>query len=273
MKVKEQLATYLKAIEAEEQFRVDVNAKIDARVATIRDLIDGIKKLITLGESSESEVPTDEEESEAEPVEASVSSKKAKKKSIQSSKKPVTTKKSSKKPPKVFTKASGVPPKAKKGVEVPRPRLEDSIQIVMGGKELSAPEIHVELKSRHWIPDSKDPLGYIRYALSANPAIFLRRDGVRGKYHLDPVNPYATGKHKGPIEGHVNPKSKKKAKDDASVEGGPVEATITTQPPVSAPTPIVALEGNQEDPADVVRDLLMDSGMKAFGRQAPPMPE
>lgn len=148
MKVKEQLATYLKAIEAEEQFRVDVNAKIDARVATIRDLIDGIKKLIALGEASDPEVPTDEEdESEPEPVEASGSSKKSKKKSTQSSKKPVAAKKNSKKPPKVFTKASGVPPKVKKGAEVPRPRLEDSIQIVMGGKELSAPEIHVELKS------------------------------------------------------------------------------------------------------------------------------
>jgi hypothetical protein len=269
MKVKEQLAIYTKALEAEEQFRAEVNAKIDARVATIRDLIDGIKKLIALGEASDPEVPIDEEEGDTEPVEAS-GSKKSKKKSGPTSKKPAA-KKTSKKV-KVFTKASGVPPKGKKGAEIPRPRLEDSIQIVMGNKELSAPEIHAELKNRHWIPDSKDPLGYIRYALSANPAIFLRREGVRGKYHLDPTNPYATGKHKGPIEGHVNPKSKKKGKEDASVSVEPAE-TVITQPPTSAPIPVLIQNGGQEDPADVVSDLLKDGGLRAFGRQAPPMPE
>lgn len=273
MKVKEQLAIYMKALEAEEQFRVEVNAKIDARIATIRDLIDGTKKLIALGEASESEVPIDEDDessSELERDEASGSSKKSKKSATTSKKS--ASKKNSKKPPKVFTKATGVPPKGKKSAEIPRPRLEDSIQIVMGGKELSAPEIHAELKSRHWIPDSKDPLGYIRYALSANPAIFLRREGVRGKYHLDPSNPYATGKHKGPIEGHVNPKSKKKGKDSVPAAAEPVETTVVTQPPESSvPTPVAAENGQQEDPANVVADLLKDGGLRAFGRQAPPL--
>ena len=271
MKVKEQLAIYTKALEAEEQFRLDVNAKIDARIATIRDLIEGTRKLIALGDGSEPEVPTDEE-SESEPqVEVSGSHKKSKKKSAAASKKPVAAKKNSKKAPKVFTKATGVPPKGKKGTEIPKPRLEDSIQIVMGNKELGAKEIHVELKSRHWIPASKDPLGYIRYALSANPAIFLRRQGVRGKYHLDPNNPYATGKHKGPIEGHVNPKSKKKSKNGAPASVTEVETTLVTQPPESALVPIVAQGGQREDPAAVVEDLLKDSGLRAFGRQAPPL--
>jgi hypothetical protein len=267
MKVKEQLALYTKALEAEEQFRVEVNARIDSRVATIRDLIDGTKKLIALGEASEPEVLIDEEDdSELEHVEGS-GSKKSKKKLVTASKK-VSSKKASKKV-KVFTKSSGVPPKGKKGAEVVRPRLEDSIQIVMGSKELSAPEIHAELKNRHWIPDSKDPLGYIRYTLSANSAIFLRREGVRGKYHLDSRNPYATGKHKGPIEGHVNPKSKKKGQSEPPDSMETIE-TVSIQPP-SSTKPIVIKDGQHEDPANVVADLLKDGGMKAFGRQAPPL--
>lgn len=267
MKVKEQLAIYTKAIEAEEQFRVEVNARIDSRIATIRDLIDGTKKLIALGEASEPEVPIDDDD-KSEP-EHSESSTTKKSKKLSTSSKKVTTKKSSKKV-RVFTKSSGVPPKGKKGAEVQRPRLEDSIQIVMGGKELSAPEIHTELKNRHWIPDSKDPLGYIRYALSANSAIFLRREGVRGKYHLDPRNPYATGKHKGPIEGHINPKSKKKDQDQSPDSVEPIETT-TIRPPSSAPKPILTQDGQREDPANVVADLLKDGGLKAFGRQAPPL--
>jgi hypothetical protein len=270
MKVKEQLAIYTKALEAEEQFRIEVNARIDSRIATIHDLIDGTRELIALGEASEPEVPIDDDD-ESEPEHHESSTTKKSKKKLSTSSKKVTTKKSSKKV-KVFTKSSGVPPKGKKGAEVQRPRLEDSIQIVMGGKELSAPEIHTELKNRHWIPDSKDPLGYIRYSLSANSAIFLRREGVRGKYHLDPRNPYATGKHKGPIEGHINPKSKsnKKGQDQSPDSVEPIE-TATIQPPSSAPKPILTQDGQREDPANVVADLLKDGGMKAFGRQAPPL--
>ena len=268
MKVKEQLAIYMQALEAEEKFRVEINAKIDARIATINGLIEGTKKLIALGEGSEPEVLVEEED--PEPVHEASGTKKSKKKSATASKKPVVGK-NSKKPPKVFTKATGVP-KGKKVAEIPRPRLEDSMQIVMGGKELSAPEIHAELKARHWIPDSRDPLGYIRYALSANPAIFLRRQGVRGKYHLDPSNPYATGKHKGPIEGHINPKSKKKSRDEEPDSATSVVAGTATKPPESVPVPIISQSGQQEDPADVVTDLLRDSGLKAFGRQAPPLP-
>lgn len=257
MKVKEQLAIYMKAIEVEEKFRVEINAKIDARLATIQGLIDGTKKLIALGEAAESELPTDVEE---EPEESEPSKKLKPSKSV--------TKKNSKKTPKVFTKATGVPVKGKKGAEAPRPRLADSMQIVMGGRELSATEIHAELKNRHWVPDSKDPLGYIRYALSANPSIFLRRESVRGKYHLDKNNPYTVGKHKGPIEGYANPKSKKNSKENPIVLDK-LGGTSTTKPT----TTLLVQGGQQEDSASVVADLLKDGGLKAFGRQAAPLLE
>lgn len=254
MKVKEQLTMYTKALEAEEQLRVEVNTKIDARVAAIRGLIDGIKKLSTLGDSSESGIV---DAFEPELVEAS----KTKKASVVSKK--ALAKKTKK--VRVFTRSS-TPSRGKRGPDIQRPRLEDSIQIVMGNKELSAPEIYTELRSRHWIPASKDPLGYIRYALSANSAIFLRRKGVRGKYHLSPGNPYATGKHKGPIEGHINPKKKSKNEDSELVQ--PVE-TVLTQSPTLVSNPLLAQRDQLEDPADVVTDLLKDGGLKAFGRQAP----
>jgi hypothetical protein len=272
MKVKEQLAIYTRALEAEEQFRAEVNAKIDARITTIRGLIDGVKKLLTLGEASDLEIPIDEEyaEPEAETIKVSGSKQKTGKSAKKTVAKKDVPKKDVPKKVKAFSKASSVP-KSKKGSEVQRPRLEDSIQIVMGNKELSAPDIHAELKSRHWIPDSKDPLGYIRYALSANPAIFLRREGVRGKYHLGSNNPYATGKHKGPIEGHINPKSKKKGAEELS-ESESKEIAKVNPPPT--PTPVhLAQDGHQEDPAAVVAELLQDGGIRAFGRQAPPLSE
>ena len=78
----------------------------------------------------------------------------------------------------------------------------------MGGNELSPQEVFERLESKGWLPEnSKEPLGYIRYTLSSNKAIFKSRK--RGRYHLDPSNPYATGDHEAPIEGHINPKTTK----------------------------------------------------------------
>jgi hypothetical protein len=276
MRVKEQLAIYTKALSAEEQFRSEVNASIDARVVVINDLIDGTKKLHALVNGSDSELDT-EDETDSEPEVTSrgeaPKKKKSKKKAAPAASKKASKKTASKKakPAKVFTKATSVPKVSKKSSGIPR--LEDAIQLAMGNKELTAPEIHLELKARHWIPDSKDPLGYIRYALSANPAIFRRREGVRGKYHLDSANPYSTGKHKVPIEGHVNPKGKKKNKDKGS---SPTSSKAVVEAHFSASTPVPAPEvdsdnGEREDPSAVVSELLRDAGEKAFGRQAPPL--
>ena len=275
MRGKEQLSIYTKALAVEEKFRSEVNASIDARVVVIKGLIEGTKKLHALVNGSESELDT-EDETDSEPevsARGEAPKKKSKKKSTTAPSKKVSKKASKKsKPAKVFTKATSVPKVSKKNSGIPR--LEDAIQIAMGNKELTAPEIHAELKARHWIPDSKDPLGYIRYALSANPAIFRRREGVRGKYHLDSANPYSSGKHKAPIEGWVNPKGKKaKSKDKSSPTSSKaaVEAPSITPAPVIAAPEVDSTNGEREDPSAVVSELLRDAGEKAFGRQAPPM--
>lgn len=122
-------------------------------------------------------------------------------------------------------------------------RFEDSIQIVMGANEMTAPEIHEKLAERGWLPVSKDPLNYVRYALSSNKSIF--QSTKRGHYRLDPSNPYTTGNHEAPIPGHVNPKAAK-GKDTtpkpptAKSKPKVVEPTVTAAPEVVEPPEVEA---------------------------------
>ena len=134
-------------------------------------------------------------------------------------------------------------PKAKRKPSSLKQRLEDSIQIVMGNQEMSAPIIHEKIKAKDWLPDSKDPLSYIRYTLSSNKAIFKCKS--RGWYHLDPSNPYTVGEHEVPIEGHVNPKTTKvtKAKPSAATIK-PVVVPPKVEPP--------KIETKVEEPPEVV---------------------
>lgn len=68
------------------------------------------------------------------------------------------------------------------------PSLIKAIQIVMGRKTLNADQVHEALKAKTWLPNSSDPIGYIRYTLSKNKDIFLRVEGKRGHYHLGEAN-------------------------------------------------------------------------------------
>lgn len=107
-------------------------------------------------------------------------------------------------------------------------RLEDSIQIVMGTQEMSAKEILVKLAERGWVPDnSKDPLNYVRTILSSNKDTF--RNQSRGRYRLDPTNPYTLGEHQVPLEGQVKPKPTKTKEDQIEPEAEEliVESTKT----------------------------------------------
>lgn len=76
------------------------------------------------------------------------------------------------------------------------PRLIDALQMVMRSKQMGAKEAYALLKARKWLPNSKDPLSYIRFTLSDENEIFHRVEGKRGVYQLDPSNPYAVGKKK-----------------------------------------------------------------------------
>jgi hypothetical protein len=251
MNVKEQLAMYKKALAAEEANRSEVLAQFDTRIANLKSLISGLSNPAIAAQGG---------------LDAGVETPKRKGKASTAPAPTKAVKKAVKKPVKTYTRATTVS-RGKKNPDIPR--LEDAMQIVMGSKELSAPEIHAEIKARHWIPASKDPLGYIRYALSANGAIFLRREEVRGRYHLDPKNPYASGKHKVPIEGHVNPKTKKRSK-----QGEELEVESIVEPPSMNSVEVASTSADvvvvrREDPKSVVDELLRDGGESAFGRQAP----
>jgi hypothetical protein len=90
------------------------------------------------------------------------------------------------------------------------PRLIDALQIVIRNKQVKAIDAYNQLKAKGWLPKSKDPLGYIRFTLSDEKDTFLRVDGQRGVYHLDPANPYYSGKsgqakHPKAVEGVDDP--------------------------------------------------------------------
>lgn len=69
------------------------------------------------------------------------------------------------------------------------PRLIEAIQIVMCNKGMTAPQIYGLLETRGWLPDSKNPLPYIRTTLHSHREVF-KKSGERGVYYLDRDNPY-----------------------------------------------------------------------------------
>jgi hypothetical protein len=64
------------------------------------------------------------------------------------------------------------------------PSLISATQMVMGSKTMNAGQVFEGLKAKGWLPNSSDPLGYIRYTLSKNKDIFHRAEGKRGYYTL-----------------------------------------------------------------------------------------
>jgi hypothetical protein len=174
------------------------------------------------------------------------------------------------KPKKVQAKPG---PKAATPKKSGKPRLIDAIQAVIGSGTMNAIDVHGELKKRHWLPSSDDPLGYIRYTLSANKDIFLRIEGQRGYYHL--------GKGKAAkANGVAKPKAPAAAKSTPAVAAAvppapessktvvaapPAAPKVVAAPPPPAPVPApVAVSkpaGEDEDPAAVADEILKGAGI------------
>ena len=102
------------------------------------------------------------------------------------------------------------------------PRLIDALQLAIRDKRMGAVDAHAILKAKGWLPKSKDPLGYIRFTLSDEKNIFIRVEGEKGIYELDPDNPFYSGKGV--------PKQKK----GRTVKAAP-ETTESEDPPKSSP--------------------------------------
>lgn len=177
--------------------------------------------------------------------------------------------------------------RAKRKTSSLKQRLEDSIQIVMNSQEVTAPYLYEKLNEKGWLPDSKDPLNYIRYTLSSNKVTF--KSEKRGHYHLDPSNPYAIGDHEAPIEGHVNPKVAKAPKaapaEIAPVVEEVVEPPVVIEPPeleevastpviqepVVEPPPVVIETPVPDDTESLVAQLSQESVEPPVVVQAPPV--
>lgn len=124
------------------------------------------------------------------------------------------------------------------------PSLKEALQIVTRNKQITPMEAYKILKAKGWLPTSKDPLGYIRFTLSDEKNIFMRVEGQRGVYELDPTNPYYNGKF--PTR---NPKVSKSshAENDTQLEEAPLKSSPRV---VAAPLP----PGGGSEPPPVITD-------------------
>lgn len=115
--------------------------------------------------------------------------------------------------------------RAKKG----EPGLRENLQKVIGKKQCNAVECHGYLRVLGLLPNSDDPLSYIRFTLSKEKNLFQRVDGQRGVYELDPSNPYYQ-------MNFAVPELPKEDGDDD--EGEAAEATAEEAAPTPAPVPV-----------------------------------
>lgn len=151
-----------------------------------------------------------------------------------------STKKTEKK--KKNKKKATPPTKPVKLVAGKAPRLIDALQMVIRNRQMRPKEAHAALQAKGWLPKtSKDPLGYIRFTLSDEKKIFMRVDGQRGLYELDPSNPYYSGKFS------IQPKPSKKSTPD-EVEDPPKSSPVKSSPKAAA-APSPPREGSEPPPA------------------------
>jgi hypothetical protein len=154
-----------------------------------------------------------------------------------------------------------------------KPRLIDAIQGVIGSGTMNAIDVHGELKKRHWLPSSDDPLGYIRYTLSANKDIFLRIEGQRGYYHLSkskaskangvakPKVPAAA--KSSPAMAAAVPPAPESSKKVVAAPVAPKVVAAPPPPPAPVPAPVAVSQpaGEDEDPAAVADEILKGAGI------------
>ena len=62
--------------------------------------------------------------------------------------------------------------------------LVDAMRAILGGKSMDAPALYAALKARRQLPFASNPLGSIRFTLSATSTVFRRVEGTRGRYEL-----------------------------------------------------------------------------------------
>lgn len=155
--------------------------------------------------------------------------------------KPTTSIKKTDKAEKKKKSKPNPPTKPAKLVAGKVPRLIDALQMVIRNGQMRPMEVLEALRAKGWLPKkSKDPLGYIRFTLSDRKDIFIRVEGQRGLYELDPDNPYYSGRFS------AQSKSSRRSTPD-EVEDPPESSTVRSTPKASvAPFPL--REGEAELP-------------------------
>jgi hypothetical protein len=117
--------------------------------------------------------------------------------------------------------------RAKKG----EPGLRENLQKVIGQKQCTAVECHGYLRELGLLPNSDDPLSYIRFTLSKEKNLFQRVDGQRGVYELEPSNPYYQMNFAVP----ELPKEDEDEAAEATAEAAPTPPPVVVAPVVAAP--------------------------------------
>jgi hypothetical protein len=210
-------------------------------------------------------------------VAAKTSAKKTAKKVVAAPKKVAQAAKKPGPKPKVVAskKTTAVKAKAASTGKKP-PRLIDAIQTVIGSATMNAIQVHGELKKRHWLPNSDDPLGYIRYTLSKEKDIFHRIEGQRGFYHLG-KGKAANGGAKAKPAPKAAPAAAKSAPAVAAAPPPAPESktqvvapeppkVVAAAPPPPPPAPVQSKPaGEDEDPSAVADEILKGAGIDTTG--------
>lgn len=162
-------------------------------------------------------------------------------------------------------------------------RLIDDMQTVMqstiGQKSvMDANQVFAELKKHRWLPNSNDPLGYVRYTLSANESIFHRAEGQRGKYFLGSTTAKKSAPKPAPAPVATAPETTEET-IEPTVAAAPAPAPTPAAAPKAAPVVAVAVAApvappkvvakpapapvveEEEDPSKVADDILKDVGI------------
>lgn len=135
---------------------------------------------------------------------------------------PTSTKKTEKAEKKKKKSKPNPPTKPAKVLAGKAPRLIDALQMVIRNRQMRPKEAYAALQAKGWLPKtSKDPLGYIRFTLSDEKDTFIRVEGQRGLYELDPSNPYYSGKPKRAIPDEVEDPPESHPSPEASATPSP----------------------------------------------------
>jgi len=129
-----------------------------------------------------------------------------------------------------------------------RPKLVDSVAIVMGKEVMSAAEVIEGLKKRGWTPEASNLPAYISFVLSSNQEDVFERTG-RGRYKVIHPEKYAKGAPSGKAERVASTTEDGNAEEPKAAEAKAPKAPKAPRAKAAKKTPATAEASAPATPA------------------------